>query len=200
MVSRFDCLKLLAGWLDEHAITVTARGPNAREWAYLRPGGANFHSLNLGMCLSFALGLSLAYPRRQVIALDSDGSLLLDTSTLVTVAAVRPANLLALVMDNQSYADMGPTATASHADLESMARGAGIQRTGTVRSEDDFTRLVQPALREKELGFFVVKAEPGKARVEVDSRRLHGRAMKEAFVEALLRHPDHPKSQTRRDV
>ena len=30
MVNRYDCLTLLASWLDEHAITVTARGPNAR--------------------------------------------------------------------------------------------------------------------------------------------------------------------------
>lgn len=193
MVNRFDCLTLLASWLDEYAITVTARGPNAREWAYLRPKGANFHSLNLGMCLSFALGLSLAYPKRKVVALDSDGSLLLDTSSLVTLAAVKPRNLLALVMDNQSYANMGPTATATHADLEAIAKGAGILLTGTIRSENEFKLAVQKSLADGGLSFFVVKVKPGKARLEVDSRRLHGRAMKETFVENLLRHPDYPK-------
>ncbi len=193
MVNRYDCLTLLASWLDEHAITVTARGPNAREWAYLRPKGANFHSLNLGMCLSFALGLSLAYPKRKVVAIDSDGSLLLDTSSLVTVAGVNPPNLLALVMDNQSYADMGPTATATHADLEAIAKGAGIPVTGTIRTEDEFKRVVPKSLADGGLSFFVLKIEPGKARVEVDSRRLHGRAMKETFIENLLRHPDYPK-------
>ena len=78
-MKRFDCLKLLALWLDEHALTVTSRGGNAREWAYLRPQGANFHSLNMGTCMSFAVGLALAFPKRKVIAIDSDGSLLLDT-------------------------------------------------------------------------------------------------------------------------
>jgi len=193
MVSRYDCLKLLASWLDEYTITVTSRGPNAREWAFLRQNGANFHSLNLGMCLSFALGLTFAYPKRKIIALDSDGSLLLDTSSLVTVASVNPVNLLAIVFDNQSYASMGPTATAGTADLEIIAKGAGIQTTGTLRSEDEFRLSVKKSLESEGLSFFVVKAEPGKAQVDVDSRRLHGRAMKEAFVESLLRHPDYPK-------
>src|SRR6266542_522243 len=104
MVKRFDCLKLLASWLDEHALTVTSRGGNAREWAYLRPQGANFHSLNMGTCMSFAVGLALAFPKRKVIAIDSDGSLLLDTSSLVTLSDVNQATLLALVYTHQPYA------------------------------------------------------------------------------------------------
>ena len=110
-------------------IVVTTRGPSPREWAHLRPKGANFHSLNMGMCLPFALGLSLAFPKRKVLALDSDGSLLLDTSSLVTVATVNPSNFLAIVFDNQAYADMGPTATAGVADLEKIAHGMGIKQT-----------------------------------------------------------------------
>jgi len=106
---------------------------------------------------------------------------------------IKPANLLAIVFDNQSYASMGPTATAGTADLEKIAKGAGIQTTGTIHSEDQFKLLVKESLESQGLGFFVVKAEPGKARVDVDSRRLHGRAMKETFVESLLRHPDYPK-------
>ena len=128
MVKRFDCLKLLASWLDEHALTVTSRGGNAREWAHLRPAGANFHSLNMGTCMSFAIGLALAFPKRKVIAIDSDGSLLLDTSSLVTLADVNPPNLLALVFDNQAYANMGATATARGADLAKMAQGAGVKK------------------------------------------------------------------------
>jgi sulfopyruvate decarboxylase subunit beta len=128
MVKRFDCLKLLASWLDGHALTVTSRGGNAREWAHLRAQGANFHSLNMGTCMSFAIGLALAFPKRKVIAIDSDGSLLLDTSSLVTLADVNPPNLLALVFDNQAYANMGATATARAADLAKMAQGAGVKK------------------------------------------------------------------------
>jgi sulfopyruvate decarboxylase subunit beta len=191
MVKRFDCLKLLASWLDEHALTVTSRGGNAREWAYLRPQGANFHSLNMGTCISFAVGLALAFPKRKVIAIDSDGSLLLDTSSLVTMADVNPPNLLALIFDNQAYANMGATATARGTDLAKMAQGAGVKKAATITSTEDFAAVVKPALAASELGFFVLKSESGRAQVKVDSRLIHGRPMLEHFISALLRHPDY---------
>jgi sulfopyruvate decarboxylase subunit beta len=191
MVKRFDCLKLLAALLDEHALTVTSRGGNAREWAHLRPAGANFHSLNMGTCMSFAIGLALAFPKRKVIAIDSDGSLLLDTSSLVTLADVNPPNLLVLVFDNQAYANMGPTATARAADLARMARGAGVKKATTITKTEDFATLVKPALAASELAFFVLKSESGRAQVKVDTRLIHGRPMLEHFINALLRHPDY---------
>jgi len=191
MVNRFDCLKLLASWLDEHALTVTSRGGNAREWAHLRPAGANFHSLNMGTCMSFAIGLALAFPKRKVIAIDSDGSLLLDTSSLVTLADVNPPNLLALVFDNQAYANMGATATARGADLAKMAQGAGVQKAVTITSNEDFAFRIKPALEAQALSFFVLKSESGRAQVKVDTRLIHGRPMLERFISALLSHPDY---------
>jgi thiamine pyrophosphate-dependent acetolactate synthase large subunit-like protein len=140
-----------------------------------------------------SLGVSLAFPKRKVLALDSDGSLLLDTSSLVTVATVNPSNFLAIVFDNQAYADMGPTATAGVADLEKIAHGAGIKQTRTVRSVEDFQESVKAGLETPGLAFFVVKVAPGKSQVRGDSRRIHGRPMKEAFIDALQRHPDYPK-------
>ena len=193
-MNRFDCLKLLAPLVNEHMIVVTTRGPSPREWAHLRPEGANFHSLNMGMCLPFALGMSLAFPKRKVVALDSDGSLLLDTSSLVTIATVNPPNLLGIVFDNQAYAGMGPTATAGGADLETIAQGAGIKNTGTFRELKEFEELVKASLENPGPAFFVAKVDPGKSQIRSDSRRIHGRPMKEAFIDALLRHPDYPKS------
>lgn len=190
-MKRYDCLKLLASWVDEPMLTVTSLSANYREWASLWRQGANFYALNLGMCIPFALGLSLAFPRRQVIALDSDGSLLLDTSSLVTVADVKPANLLCIVFDNSVYGRMGSTATARRADLEKIAQGAGIERTATIRTLEEFACSVKPAINGGAPAFFVAKVERGREPVEYDHRRTHGRAMKEAFVEALRRHPDY---------
>jgi thiamine pyrophosphate-dependent acetolactate synthase large subunit-like protein len=195
VVKRYDCLKLLASWTDKEMITVTSRGAHAREWAYFWKEGANFFSLNMGMCVPFAVGLTLAFPKRKVIAIDSDGSLLLDISSLVTVADVNPPNFLAIVFDNQGYSHMGATATARGADLEKMAQGAGIKMAVTIRTIEEFESAVKKALGSPGPSFFVAKVEPGKAQVKTDSRRIHGRPMKEAFVEALLRHPDYQGSK-----
>ena len=185
MVEPYDCLTLLASWLDNSAIVVTSRGPGARELGFLRPQGANFHSLNMGLCVPFALGLSLARPQQRIIAIDSDGSLLLDISSLVTVGVARPANFTLIVFDNQSYADMGPTATAGAADLEKMADRAHFITTDTIRSRSKFQTSVKKALENPGPSCFIVKTKPGKARVTVHARRIHGRSMKEAFIDAI---------------
>ncbi|MBI4523406.1 MAG: hypothetical protein HY695_06285 [Deltaproteobacteria bacterium] len=190
-MKRFDCLKLLASWIDEEVITVTSLSTTAREWSPLWKRGPNFYGLNLGLCLPFALGLSLAFPRRKVIALDSDGSLLLDTSALVTVADANPSNLLAIVFDNQRYGSMGPTATSRRADIEKIALGAGITVTGTLKTVDEFADSVKKALERQELGFFVAKVEPGREPIENEYMRFDGRPMRDAFVEALRRYPDY---------
>ena len=191
MVKRFNCLKLLASWIDDQALTVTSLSTTAREWSPLWKRGPNFYGLNLGLCLPFALGLSLAFPRRKVIALDSDGSLLLDTSTLITVADVNPPNLLVIVFDNQCYGSMGPTATSRAADIEKMAQGAGIKAAATLNTVDEFASSVKKALGRSELSFFVAKVEPGKEPIENDYTRFDGRPMRDAFVEALRRYPDY---------
>src|SRR6266540_5575437 len=104
--------------VDEHMFAVTSLSTNTPFWFNVRPEGPNFFALNMGLCLPFALGLTAAFPKRKVIALDSDGSLMNDTSSLITVADVNPPNFVAIVMDNGSYARMGSTFTSRKTDLE----------------------------------------------------------------------------------
>ena len=131
-MKRFDCLKLLAPLVDEHMLAVTSLSTNTPFWFNVRPQGPNFFALNMGLCLPFALGLSVAFPKRKIIAIDSDGSLMNDSSSLITVADVNPPNLAAFVMDNGSYAFMGSTFTTRKTDLAKMAQGAGIANASTV--------------------------------------------------------------------
>ena len=71
-MKRFDCLQCLASLVDEHMLAVTSLSINAPFWFNVRPQGPNFFALNMGLCLPFALGLSVAFPKRKVIAIDSD--------------------------------------------------------------------------------------------------------------------------------
>src|SRR6185437_5154627 len=84
VVNRFDCMTRLASWLDGEVITVTNLTTNAAQWTAVWDKGPRFYGVHMGLCLPFACGLSLAFPKRQVVALDGDGSLLIDTSALVT--------------------------------------------------------------------------------------------------------------------
>ena len=190
-MKRFDCLKLLAPMVDEHMLAVTSLSTNTPFWYNVRPEGPNFFALNMGLCLPFALGLTVAFPRRKVISIDSDGSLMSDSSSLITVADVNPANLVAFVLDNSSYAFMGSTFTARRTDLAKMAQGAGIAKSGTVKTLEEFSTAAKQAMESIGPHFIVAKVEPDAGRVAADRSRTSGRPMREWFMDAVRRHPDY---------
>ena len=190
-MKRFDCLKLLAPMVDEHMFAVTSLSTNAPFWYNVRPEGPNFFALNMGLCLPFALGLTAAFPTRKVISIDSDGSLMNDSSSLITVADVNPPNLVAFVFDNSSYAFMGSTFTARRTDLAKMAQGAGIAQSGTARTLEEFSAAAKKAMESTGPHFIVAKVEPDLGRVAADRSRTSGRPMREWFMDAVRRHPDY---------
>ena len=190
-MKRFDCLKILASLVDEHMLAVTSLSTNTPFWFNVRPQGPNFFALNMGLCLPFALGLSVAFPKRKIIAIDSDGSLMNDSSSLITVADVNPANLVAFVMDNGSYAFMGSTFTTRKTDLAKMAQGAGIANTGTVTTLEEFTAAAKQAMENVGPTLIVAKVERDPGRVSADRSRTSGRPMREWFMDAVRRHHDY---------
>lgn len=76
-MKRFDCLRALALSAGE-ALVVSSAGAVTLEWNALRPSDGNFRVRTLGLCSSIALGMALGLPHRKVIALDGDGSLLMN--------------------------------------------------------------------------------------------------------------------------
>jgi thiamine pyrophosphate-dependent acetolactate synthase large subunit-like protein len=190
-VRRYDCLEILAACLDEQALTVTSLSSNANMWRALWQRGPSFLGMNMGLCLPFAAGLSVAFPQRKVVALDGDGSLMVDPSSLILLAVVSPPNLVAIVFDNQAYAVMGPTATAGVTDLERMAQGAGITHTTTLRTLDEFRAAVTEAIAGSGLRFLVARVETEQERFQTAFGRMSERGMKETFVQALARLPDY---------
>lgn len=188
-MKRADCLEFLAARVDEHALVATSLSVNTALWSRLRPQGPNFMGLNMGLCTPFALGLSLAFPKQKVLALDSDGSLMIDTSALITVADARPKNLVVFCFDNEYYARMGRTPTSRGVDLEKMAQGAGFRNTHAVRGLDDFQTAAQSALDGEGPSFIWAKVEWESERI-MGTRHTYGQAMRAAFIDSLHRHPD----------
>jgi thiamine pyrophosphate-dependent acetolactate synthase large subunit-like protein len=83
-----------------------------------------------------------------VIALEGDGSLLMQLGCLASIAMLKPPNLTIVVMDNGICQITGsqPTATQHGADLVAIARGAGIANAAWAADETMFEDLVTRAL------------------------------------------------------
>ncbi|HTS54294.1 MAG TPA: thiamine pyrophosphate-dependent enzyme [Burkholderiales bacterium] len=115
----------------------------------------------MGLASSMGLGIALSRPELAVVVLDGDGSVLMNLGGLTTMARYRPKNLVHVVFDNESLLSVGgfPTATSTGSDIAGIARAAGIPRTATVRSLDEFARAFDEALSAGELTTIVAKVE-----------------------------------------
>ena len=151
VMNRFDLTKRLVGRLKRDEAVIGGIGnANFDLWACgQRP--QNFYMLgSMGLAIPIALGVAIAQPKRHVIALEGDGSLLMQLGCLATVAMRTPKNLTIVLWDNGIYQITGsqPTASASTADLTAIARGAGIANSAWATDEDDFDRLIAAALND----------------------------------------------------
>jgi thiamine pyrophosphate-dependent acetolactate synthase large subunit-like protein len=158
---RRECLELLAAKMTDQLV-VTSQSGQRIEWAHLCKHEGNLLVGMMGCAIGVATGLALALPRRKVIALDSDGSVLLSLFNLATLGNLRPKNLVVYVFDNGAYSGSRiscPTATAGRTDLTAMARGAGISNAHTISEIEEFKNRGLEALRQNELAFFVCKVE-----------------------------------------
>jgi sulfopyruvate decarboxylase subunit beta len=158
---RVDALRAIYPRLEE-CVVVTIMGAVAAELQSLghRP---NFFYLQhaMGLASSLGLGIALTRPELRVVVLDGDGSVLMNLGGLTTLARYRPPNLLHVVFDNESLLSVGgfPTATNTGSDLAGIADAAGVPRTGTVRTLDEFEAAFEDALAANETTTLVAKVE-----------------------------------------
>jgi thiamine pyrophosphate-dependent acetolactate synthase large subunit-like protein len=110
---------------------------------------------SMGSALAAAMGVAEAVPGRPVAALLGDGELLMGASTLWSVAAYRPPNLIAVVLSDDTYGITGGqplSAQPRFAEVAQALRGIASQR---VQDVDQLTaalnKLPRPSLIEAEV-------------------------------------------------
>jgi phosphonopyruvate decarboxylase len=92
----------------------------------------------MGGATAMGLGLALAQPDRKVVVVTGDGELLMNMSSLATVAVAKAPNLSIVCVDNGHYQETGDQAshTSQGVDLAAIAAGSGIKTCRTVTSMD----------------------------------------------------------------
>ena len=182
VMNRFDLTKRLVGQLKRDEAVIGGIGnANFDLWSSgQRP--QNFYMLgSMGLAIPIALGVAIAQPKRHVIALEGDGSLLMQLGCLSTVAMRAPRNLTMVVWDNGIYQITGgqPTASATTADLVAIARGSGIVKSAWAADEDDFERLFSAALHDGGPSLIAARIDdkPGVGTTDRDPVQIRARFM-----------------------
>jgi sulfopyruvate decarboxylase subunit beta len=179
---RFECMQALAPMLTDHLV-VTNVARTGFETHMAMPREGNLYTMGMGLVTPVVLGLALSLPHRGVIALDGDGSILLNLGALSTVGNYAPPNLTSIIFDNESYASTGglPTATAGKTKLAEIAKGAGISNAVEVSTIEDFTAAATKAMTGRS-GPWVIVAKVVAEKPPVEPKLMDGRENKYRFV------------------
>jgi sulfopyruvate decarboxylase subunit beta len=97
---------------------------------------------------------------------------------------------LHVVFDNESLLSVGgfPTATSTGSDIAGIARAAGVPRTASVRSLNDFVRTFDDALAARALTTIVAKVEAaGPAGYVTDLALLENRFQFQRYLQSADR-------------
>jgi thiamine pyrophosphate-dependent acetolactate synthase large subunit-like protein len=183
VMNRFDLTKRLVGRLTDQAVVGGIGNANFDLWASGRRP-ENFYMLgSMGLAVPIALGVAIAQPARTVIALEGDGSLLMQLGCLSTVAARAPRNLVIVLWENGIYQITGaqPTpAAAARADMVAIARASGIAESHWAADEAEFEALVDRALAGTGPWFIAARIDdtPAVAQTERDPVRIRDSFMR----------------------
>ena len=151
VMNRFDITKRMVALLRHDEAVIGGIGyTNFDLWvAGRRP--QNFYMLgSMGLAVPIGMGVALAQPHRKVIALEGDGSILMQLGSLATVAARAQRNFAVVIMDNGTYQITGgqQTLTEQGADIVAIARGCGLAQSAWAADESAFEELISLTLKE----------------------------------------------------
>jgi thiamine pyrophosphate-dependent acetolactate synthase large subunit-like protein len=149
MISRIQAIAAAVGALPDAAFVVTC-GATSREMAAVADRPNNLYLLDsMGLTTSVALGVAVGLRDRfpHVVAIDGDGSLLMNLGSLATIGAYAPSNLTVLLLDNAEHASASSVPTSSPKfDLCRVAEGCGMQASEIVTDPEVVAGLRAAAL------------------------------------------------------
>ncbi len=156
VMNRYDITKRMLTYLHHDEAVIGGIGySNFDLWAASEsPNGRrqqNFYRLgSMGLAVPIALGVALAQPKRKVIALEGDGSILMQLAALGTVAARDQKNLTIVILDNGAYQITGgqKTLTDQGVDIVAVAKASGLEQSAWAADESAFEEMIERAMKE----------------------------------------------------
>jgi sulfopyruvate decarboxylase subunit beta len=185
MMKRDDCFRAIARHIGD-AIVLPVYS-SAFDWLEIAPRPLNYFAFGaMGLGSSVALGLALGRPDKRVVALDGDGSHLMNLAALVTIGAAAPKNLVHFVARNATYEANGGHPIPNQAvDFAGMARAAGYAHCHEFSELASFEQQVGHVLTQDGPVMAVLHVEKGALAPEFNYRKLADPKLREAFRDAL---------------
>lgn len=131
-LKREEALRCLLGLCGDDLI-ISTTGKTSREIYELRvernEAQRDFLTVGaMGHTASIALGVALGNPKKRVICVDGDGSILMHLGALPVIGCQQPSNLIHILLNNAAHESVGGQHTvADQIDFEAVAKACGYK-------------------------------------------------------------------------
>lgn len=148
-LKRIDAIRAVATELPENVCIVATTGKPSRELFSIADRPKNFYMQgSMGHAASIGLGIAMSRSSEKVVILDGDGAILMHMGILSTIGHYAPANLIHIILDNESYETTGDQdTTSSTTDFGAAARAAGYKHAQEARTENDIREKIRSLLK-----------------------------------------------------
>ncbi len=185
-MNRLDAIKCVVEGLSGDELIIHANGVISRESFFCADRKENFYLLgSMGLASSVGLGVALGRPERRVLVFDGDGNILMGFGNLAMIGALKPANLIHLVFDNEAYGTTGNQPTlSSRVPLSEAAWASGYLSAAILESRRELLEVMPTLYRAPGPHFLQIKVS---REVTLASPRIpySAREIKERFMGAL---------------
>ena len=145
MLMREEVLRKILSLIKPKDLLISTTGKTSRELFELRSERGeiqcDFLTVgSMGHVSSIALGVALGNPKRRVICLDGDGSILMHLGALPIIGSVKPHHFVHILFNNGTHESVGEQPTvADQIDFSAIAKGCGYEEYILVK---DMTSLI----------------------------------------------------------
>lgn len=142
-LKREEALDQLLSLASSSDLVVSTTGKTSREVFELRvrrgESQRDFLTVGgMGHTASIALGVALGNPKRRVICLDGDGSVLMHMGALPIIGDLQPPNLVHVLLNNAAHESVGGQPTvAGKVDFAALTKACGYRAYRLVSSTDE---------------------------------------------------------------
>ncbi len=160
---RLNVLEKLTAIKSDDTLLLATTGKTGRELYEIEDAKNNLYMVgSMGSISSIGLGLALGQKKKNVIAIDGDGALLMRMGSLATNAYYHPDNLLHLLIDNHMHDSTGGQFTVSHnIDFVQMAASAGYIHSLYIHSLEELEEKILAWKLNPVLTFMYIKVTKG---------------------------------------
>ena len=157
---RKEAIELCLSEIKEQPI-IAANGFISRDLFNVKDKNTNFYMIgSMGLASSIGLGIALKDTGRKVFVFDGDGNILMNLGSLTTIGSLKPKNLVHVVFDNSVHESTGSQPTNTNfVSIEKIAKACNYNHTFTVRTEDNFEKILRKIKKLKGPIMIVVKIQ-----------------------------------------